>query len=67
MTPGVHLDAGIYVRTGPAKDMVHKAPVGELELLDNHRSTILTAPDCTLHSGYLEHSLQHLENLFIRC
>ena len=47
MTLGFHLDAGIYVRTGPDKDMVHKAPVGELELLDNHRSVILTAPDCT--------------------
>ena len=47
MTPGFHLDAGIYVRTGPDKDMVHKTPVGELELLDNHRSDILTDPDCT--------------------
>ena len=49
MTPGFHLDAGIYVRTGPDKDMVHKAPVGELELLDNlaPRSLPLRIALCT--------------------
>ena len=46
-TPGFHLDTGIYVRIGPAKDVVHKALVGEFELLNNHSSEILTTTDCS--------------------
>ena len=45
--PGFHVDEGIYVRTGPGKDVVYEDPVGELSLLANHQSEILTVDDCT--------------------